>query len=84
MNAEYQYLIGRLQDALAVDPRVNVLDVKVSVCGGRIHLTGEVATAARRDAVGQVVAELAPGIEVRNEVTVYELSQATEPEVIHA
>ncbi|MFN7945081.1 MAG: BON domain-containing protein [Blastocatellia bacterium] len=84
MNAEYQYLIGRLQDALATDPRVNALDVKITVCGGRIHLTGEVATEERRGAAALIVAELAPEIEIRNELTVYAISQAAEPEAIHA
>lgn len=84
MNAEYQYLIGRLQDALATDPRVNALDVKVTVCGGRIHLTGEVATEERRGAAAIVVSEIVPDIEVRNELTVYELTQTAGAEVIHA
>jgi len=82
MDAEYQYLVGKLQDALAVDPRVSVLDIKVMICGGKIHLTGQIPTEERRAAVAEVVSELLPGVEVRNELTVLELNQVTQPEVI--
>jgi Icc-related predicted phosphoesterase len=82
MNVEYQYLVGKLQEALATDPRVNALDVKVIICGDKVHLTGEVHTEERREAVAEVVAEILPGAEVRNELTVCELSQAFPPEVI--
>jgi len=84
MNAEYQYLIGKLQDALATDPRVNLLDVKINVCGGKIHLTGEALTEERRNAVADVVSEVAPDVEVRNEIIVFQLQQVSAPEAIHA
>ncbi len=84
MNVEYQYLAGKLEDALATDPRVNALDVRVRICGGKIHLTGEISTEERREAATQVVTELAPDIEVINELTVYELNPTTSPEAIHA
>lgn len=84
MNTEYQYLIGKLQDALATDPRVNSLDVKITVCGGRIHLTGEALTEERRAAVAAVVSEVAPEVEVRNEMIVFQLQEVGEPEAIYA
>ncbi|HZS09181.1 MAG TPA: BON domain-containing protein [Blastocatellia bacterium] len=84
MNAEYQYLIGKLQDALATDPRVNVMDLKIIICGGRLHLTGEIPTEERRAAVEQVIAEIVPDIEISNELTVYELNQKAQSEMIHA
>ncbi len=84
MNVEYQYMVGRLEDALATDPRVNTLDVRVRICGDKIHLTGEVLTEERRDAATEVVTELAPDMEVLNELTVYELNPTTSQEVIHA
>ena len=84
MNAEYQYLIGKLQDALATDPRVNLLDVKINIIGGKIHLTGEALTPERRAAAASVVNELAPEVEVRNEMIVFELQQAGEAEAIYA
>jgi osmotically-inducible protein OsmY len=84
MNVEYQYLVGKLENALATDPRVNALDVKVTFYGGKIHLTGEVATEERRSAAADVVNDIAPGIEMRNELTVYELNPILQPEEIHA
>jgi osmotically-inducible protein OsmY len=83
MNSDYQYLVGKLQHALAIDQRVNMLDVKVTVRGGKIHLTGEVATEERRRAVAEVVAELLPGAEVRNELTVLEVNYPPQSEIIH-
>jgi len=84
MNVEYQYLVGKLEDALATDPRVNALDVRVRICGDKIHLTGEIPTEERRKAATLVVTELAPGKEVLNELTVYELNPTVSPEAIHA
>ena len=54
MNQEYQYLVGKLQEALAVDDRVNALDIRISIAHGRLHLTGEVPTEERRAAVQRV------------------------------
>jgi len=84
MDAEYQYVVGKLQDALAVDPRVNALDVKIVIRGGKVHLIGEIATEERRAAVADVVTELLPGVEVRNELTVLEVVQSAQTEVIGA
>lgn len=84
MNMEYQYLATRLENALAIDPRINALDVKVRICGDKIHLTGDVPTEERRGAAAQVVTELASGLEVLNELTVYELNPTTSAEAIHA
>jgi osmotically-inducible protein OsmY len=83
MNVDYQYLVGKLQQALANDHRVNMLDVKVIVCSGKIHLSGQVANEERRRAVAEVVAEIFPGLEVRNELTVLEVNHPSQPEVIH-
>jgi osmotically-inducible protein OsmY len=83
MDLEYQYLVGKLQEALAGDTRVNAQDIRVVVTGGRIHLIGQVSTAERRAAVNQVVAEVLPGIPVRDELTILELvAGAPEPESI--
>jgi osmotically-inducible protein OsmY len=83
MNSDYQYLVGKLQHALATDRRVNMLDVKVTVRGGKIHLTGEVTTEERRRAVAEVVTEMLPGAEVRNELSVLEVNYPSQPEIIH-
>lgn len=83
MDLEYQYLVGKLQEALANDTRVNAQDIRVVVTGGRIYLIGEVSTVERRSAVNEVVGEVLPGIPVRNELTVLELAGGSpEPEPI--
>lgn len=79
---EYQYLVGRLQEALAGDARVSMLDIRVMAVGGRIHLTGDVPTQARRDAVDLVAAEVLGGVPVRNELKVMELGGVGAPERI--
>ena len=82
MDLEYQYLVGKLQEALAVDPRVNALDIKIMIAHGRLHLTGQVPTEERRAAVQRVAEEMLPQLEVRNEITVLELSEAGKPEAV--
>ena len=82
MNQEYQYLVGRLQEALAVDQRVNALDIRITIAHGRVHLTGEVPTAERQAAVQRIAEELLPDLEVRNEITVTELNDAGKPEAL--
>jgi hypothetical protein len=75
-----QYLVGRIQDLLAHDPRVGELDVQVRVVGERVFLRGSVPTEERRDAITTVVHELIPDHEVHNEVTVVAGGVETEPE----
>lgn len=82
MNQEYQYLVGKLQEALAVDARVNALDIRINIAHGRVHLTGEVPTEERRAAVLRVAQEILPELEVRNEITVLELAEAARPEAL--
>jgi BON domain len=83
MNSDYQYLVGKLQHALAIDQRVNMLDLKIIVRSGKIHLIGQVATEERRKVVAEVVAELLPEVEIRNELTVLEVNPPHQPEIIH-
>jgi hypothetical protein len=54
-----QCVIGRIREAPAADERVSELDIDV-VADGRIFVTGEVATARRRDVIGAVLAERFP------------------------
>jgi len=82
MNADYQYLVAKIQCALAEDPRVNMLDIKIMVIQNRVHLMGEVMSEDRRAAAGEVVSAVAPGIEVRNELRILDVSLPAEPEVI--
>jgi osmotically-inducible protein OsmY len=82
VNQEYQYLVGKLQEALACDARVGALDIKITIAHGRVHLTGQVPTEERRDNVQRVAQELVPQLDVRNEITVLELSESGKPEAV--
>lgn len=64
------YLLQHVQDALASDGRARELGVDVTVAGRRLVLTGTVATADQREAIGDVVREVAPDHEVVNELAV--------------
>jgi hypothetical protein len=65
-----EYLIGHIQQALATDPRTGELELDVRIAGGRIFLTGGVATEDRRRAVEAVVHEVAPDLAIANQLTV--------------
>ena len=82
MNQEYQYLVGKLQEALARDARVGALDIKITIAHGRVHLTGQLPTEERREAVQRVTREIVPELEVRNDITVLVLAEAGKPEAV--
>ncbi|HEX2026104.1 MAG TPA: BON domain-containing protein [Actinomycetota bacterium] len=65
-----EYLIARIQKALATDDRTGELELDVRLAGGRIFLSGTVATDERCRAVEEVVREVAPGRDVVNELSV--------------
>ncbi len=83
MELRYQYLVAKLQEALATDARVSALDIKVVVTGGRIHLTGEVGSEERRAALSEVISALLPDVPVSNDVTVLGLLPSPVRERIH-
>jgi Uncharacterised nucleotidyltransferase len=64
------YLVGRLEDRFARDPRTAELEVDVDLEGDVLVLTGCVATAERREALTEVAASVVPGYRVRNAVTI--------------
>ena len=64
MNDEY--VVGHLQEALA---HAGETDVHVRVTGGRVLVTGTVATAARRVTVSEIASSVTD-LEVHNEVVV--------------
>ena len=70
-----EYLVAHIQDALATDERTGELELDVRIAGGRVFLAGVVATTERRDAVEQVVHEVAPDLDVVNQLSVTEGQQ---------
>ena len=78
-GAEERYLPEHLHEALLADERVGEQDLHVDVDGSCIHVRGTVATATRRDAIVDVVRELAPDWEICNEVELVDV--ATDPDV---
>ena len=75
-----QYVVERIQRALAEDPRVSALDLDVALAGGRVFLSGTVPTAERKAAISEVVRELLPTHDIVNETTVAQLDRQREPE----
>lgn len=69
-SSEPEYLGQELADALASDARVGELGLEISVGEAGIFASGAVTTEQRRQAVGDVLAELVAGAEVHNLVTV--------------
>ena len=70
-GAPPEYLVGHLEDALARDPRLCEQGLHVDVpAPGVVRVTGTVTAAERKQAVRDVVAELLPDAEVRDETTV--------------
>jgi osmotically-inducible protein OsmY len=67
------YIAEQVERALAQDERTHELSVHVEVGEGAMVLRGEVAGAQRQRLVGQVAAEAAPGLVIRNEVSVTEV-----------
>ncbi len=70
-----EYLIGRIQQALATDPRTGELELDVRIAAGRIFLSGSVVTEERCMAVEEVVRDVAPEFEIANELSVVDERQ---------
>jgi hypothetical protein len=81
VNDQPQYLVEQIADALA-SAEIGELDVHPRIVGGDVFLRGHVASASRRDEVGQIVTTLLPEYTLHNEVTVVETRESTEPEQI--
>lgn len=68
--AETRYDQERIRQALATDPRVGEPELSVEIVAGRVLVSGSVPSRAVRDAVDDVVDELAPGMPLDNRVEV--------------
>lgn len=65
-----QYWAARLRRAIAEDDRTTEMGVRVDIRGHDVHLSGEVACADRRTELERVVHEVAPELQVHNDVRV--------------
>lgn len=69
MSSE-QYLAANLRRALAEDPRTAEQGVRVTVRGGHVMLSGDVACEDRRRALEEVLQDVAPELHVMNDVRI--------------
>jgi hypothetical protein len=70
-----QYLPGQVEQALASDPRTHELGVRAVVEGDTLVVMGEVGSTQRLRMVEEVIAEVAPDISLRNEVSVTQVGK---------
>lgn len=76
------YDAEHIREQLIANPRINALDVQVRLVGGALVVTGNVGDDERRRLIGDAVESLAPGIEVRNDVSVIDMREPTGQEVV--
>ena len=76
------YDTEHIREALIRDPRVNELGVQVRMVNDELVVTGDVGSEQRRQAIAEVVGELAPGVALRNDVSVTDLSAPSGQEVV--
>jgi osmotically-inducible protein OsmY len=70
MMQEGTYVAGQVERALHADPRTHQLAIRVEVNDDDVVLHGQVASEERRRLVTQVAEGQAPGLTVRNAVSV--------------
>jgi osmotically-inducible protein OsmY len=75
-----QYVAARVKSALAEDERISELGILVDIRGEQLFLRGQVADARRRALITDVAKEAAPGLTVRNEITVLDVRDPCEEE----
>ncbi|AWS46246.1 MULTISPECIES: BON domain-containing protein [Streptosporangium] len=75
-----QYVAARVKSALAEDERISELGILVDIRGEQLFLRGQVADARRRALIADVAEEAAPGLTVRNEITVLDVRDPCEEE----
>jgi osmotically-inducible protein OsmY len=73
-------LIERVREALAHDPRVGELELRVKMVGDKVFVRGTVPTEERRRAVGEIVHEVLPDHEVHNETNVIDFAPRPDQE----
>lgn len=68
--AHPDYVTQHLRERLASDPRTNELELQIQLVGGKVFVSGTVATDERRAGITEVIEEMLPGCEVHNQTTV--------------
>jgi len=76
-----EYTAAHLNDALAGDPRVSELGLRIDVRGERLYVTGMVATVERQAAIDEVLGALTT-YEIHNETAVARLAEPEESETL--
>jgi len=74
------YQVQRAREALAHDPRVGELELEVIIRAGKVLVSGTVPTVEVQQAVGEVIAEVVPDLEVHNQTSVGYFPEAEEVE----
>ena len=78
----HEHLASRLRDALADDPRLNVLDIEVRIVADSVHLHGELGSHELLAVAEQIAREQAPHLTIVNRLTVCRPLQAPRHERI--
>ena len=84
MTEPIAYLVAHLHEALLTDDRLHEQAIEIVVVGDRLQLRGEVATPERRAVAVQLARDLAPGIEVVDDLRVSRFAGPDEPEPLRA
>lgn len=80
---EAKHLVGRIREALATDPRTNVLDITIKVAGGKAFIIGEVTSDERKQAAREVASEvLPPEYELIDELWIANYNEPGRPETL--
>jgi osmotically-inducible protein OsmY len=75
-----QYVIERIREALALDPRVGELDIQVKVTANGVYVRGTVNSDERAETISTVLREVCPDRAVHNEVTVMHPTESADEE----
>jgi osmotically-inducible protein OsmY len=75
-----QYVAARLRRMLAEDPRTAEQGVRVTVRGQQVMVSGDVASAERRDQLELVLREAVPDMVVHNDVRIVRAGEPTDRE----
>lgn len=78
----HEHLASRVREALAEDPRLNVLDVEVRIVGDAMHLHGELSSAELIEVAERIAHELAPELAIINRLSVCQAVRSPDHERI--